>query len=210
MRTVIAAAGLAVVFLGVFSMNLLSSAFGKSGLSVGASSTPSDDDPKSIYDFKVKSIDGQEVELSKFKGKTILVVNVASRCGYTRQYADMQAAYEKFKDRGFVILGFPCNQFGGQEPGTEEEILEFCSTNYGVEFPMFSKIEVKGEGADPLYKYLTKLATKPKEAGEISWNFEKFLINAEGEVVGRYRSAVSPTSDEMVALLEEMLPPSKE
>ncbi len=167
---------------------------------------PSATDEKSIYDFKLKSITGEEVELSEYKGKTILIVNVASRCGYTKQYADMQAAYEKYKDRGFVILGVPCNQFGAQEPGTEEQIVEFCKTNYGVQFPMFSKIEVKGENADPLYKYLTALKTEPKEAGDVSWNFEKFLINAEGKVIGRYKSAVSPTGKEMVEILEDLLP----
>ena len=163
-------------------------------------------DEKSVYDFKVKTIDGKETTLAEFKGKTILVVNVASRCGYTRQYADMQKAYEKYKDRGLVILGFPCNQFGGQEPGTEAEILEFCQTNYGVKFPMFAKIDVKGDAADPLFKYLTSLETQPKAAGDISWNFEKFLINPEGQVVGRYKSGVSPTSSEMVEVLEKMLP----
>lgn len=166
-------------------------------------------DEKSVYDFKVKTIDGKETTLAEFKGKTILVVNVASRCGYTRQYADMQKAYEKYKDRGLVILGFPCNQFGGQEPGTEAEILEFCQTNYGVKFPMFAKIDVKGDAADPLFKYLTSLETQPKAAGDISWNFEKFLINPEGQVVGRYKSGVSPTSSEMVEILEKMLPKSE-
>lgn len=166
-------------------------------------------DEKSIYDFKVKTITGEEVSLADYKGKTILIVNVASKCGYTRQYAEMQAAFEKYKDRDFVVLGFPCNQFGGQEPGTEAEIVKFCQDNYGVKFPMFAKLDVKGEGADPLFKFLTKLETSPKEAGDISWNFEKFLIDAEGNVVGRYKSAVSPTGKEMQELLENRLPKSK-
>lgn len=163
-------------------------------------------DEKSIYDFKVKNIKGEEVSLADYKGKTILIVNVASKCGYTRQYAEMQAAFEKYKDRDFVILGFPCNQFGGQEPGTEQEILEFCQANYGVKFPMFAKLDVKGGSADPLFKYLSAIETEPKGAGDISWNFEKFLINAEGKVIGRYKSAVSPTGKEMVELLEKLLP----
>lgn len=165
-------------------------------------------DEKSIYDFKVKTITGEEVSLADYKGKTILIVNVASKCGYTRQYAEMQAAFEKYKDRDFVVLGFPCNQFGGQEPGTEAEIVKFCQDNYGVSFPMFSKLDVKGDNADPLFKFLTKLETSPKEAGDISWNFEKFLIDAEGNVIGRYKSAVSPTGKEMQEILESRLPKS--
>jgi len=161
---------------------------------------------KSIYDFKVKTITGEEVSLEQYKGKTILLVNVASKCGYTRQYAEMQAAFEKYKDRDFVVLGFPCNQFGGQEPGSEEEIIKFCTDNYGVSFPMFAKLDVKGEGADPLFKYLSGLETAPKGAGDISWNFEKFLISADGKVLGRYKSAVSPTGKEMEDLLEKQLP----
>lgn len=169
-------------------------------------SDDSEKDEKSIYDFKVKTITGEEVSLEEYKGKTILIVNVASKCGYTRQYTEMQAAYEKYKDRDFVILGFPCNQFGGQEPGTETEIMAFCKDTYGVSFPMFAKLEVKGDGADPLFKYLSGLETTPKAAGDISWNFEKFLINAEGKVVGRYKSAVSPTGKEMQEQLEGLLP----
>lgn len=166
----------------------------------------SETDEKSIYDFKVKTIMGEEVSLEEYKGKTVLIVNVASRCGYTRQYADMQAAYEKYKDRDFVVLGFPCNQFGGQEPGTEAEIMQFCKDKYDVSFPMFAKLDVKGAGADPLFKYLSALDTTPKAAGDISWNFEKFLINAEGKVVGRYKSAVSPTGKEIQEQLEGLLP----
>jgi len=178
-------------------------------LSIGAAGSMANEetrDEKSIYDFKVKNIKGEDVSLADYKGKTVLIVNVASKCGYTRQYAEMQAAYEKYKDRGFVILGFPCNQFGGQEPGSEQEILQFCQANYGVEFPMFSKLDVKGGSADPLFKYLSALETEPKGAGDISWNFEKFLIDGEGKVIGRYKSAVSPTGKEMVDLLEKLLP----
>lgn len=166
------------------------------------------DEAKSIYDFEVKTIKGEKVDLSKYKGKTVLLVNVASKCGYTKQYADMQKVYDKYKDQGFVILGFPCNQFGGQEPGTESEILEFCQENYGVTFPMFSKVEVNGEGKAPLYKYLTALETAPKAAGDISWNFEKFLIGPDGKVVGRYSSKVTPGSKEMTEKIEALLPES--
>jgi len=183
---------------------------GLMGMSNGFGWDPlgSPSDETSIYNFKVKTIDGKEVELAEFKGKTILIVNVASKCGYTRQYADMQAAFEKYKDRGFVILGFPCNQFGGQEPGTEAEIMEFCQANYGVKFPMFAKLDVKGNTADPLFKYLSGLPVDPKGSGDISWNFEKFLINTEGKVIGRYKSAVSPTGKEMEQILEGLLPKS--
>jgi glutathione peroxidase len=195
MRFLISA--LAMVFLlGTMTM--------QTDLVVGADESTKDE--KSIYDFKVKTITGEEVSLEDYKGKTILIVNVASKCGYTRQYADMQAAFEKYKDRDFVVLGFPCNQFGGQEPGSEEEIIKFCKDNYGVSFPMFAKLDVKGDGADPLFKYLSGLETAPKAAGDISWNFEKFLINAEGKVIGRYKSAVSPTGKEMEDLLENLLP----
>lgn len=164
---------------------------------------------KSLYDFKVKSIEGEEVDLSKYKGKTVLLVNVASKCGYTRQYADMQKIYSKYKDRDFVILGFPCNQFGGQEPGSESEIKEFCTKEFGVTFPMFAKIDVKGSDQAPLYRYLTELETEPKGAGTISWNFEKFLIGPDGKVIGRYASKVNPSSPEMMKTIEGLLPESE-
>lgn len=145
-----------------------------------------------VYDFSAKSIDGEETPLSRFKGKVLLIVNVASRCGFTPQYAGLEKLYEKYKKHGFEVLAFPCNQFGGQEPGTESEIKAFCETNYGVKFPLFAKIEVNGENAHPLYKFLTK--EKPGILGTeaIKWNFTKFLIDRKGNPVKRYAPNVSP------------------
>jgi glutathione peroxidase len=143
--------------------------------------------------FKVKDINGKEVDLSTYLGKTIMIVNVASKCGLTPQYKGLQALYEKFKDKNFEILGFPSNDFLGQEPGTEEEIKQFCELNYKVTFPLFSKIKVKkGEGQSELYKYLTSPETNPGFAGEIEWNFQKFLVNKEGKVVKRYSPRTAP------------------
>ena len=147
---------------------------------------------QSIYDIKLKDIDGKDVALSDYKGKVLLIVNVASKCGYTKQYAGLEALYQKYKDKGVVVLGFPCNQFGGQEPGTESEIAEFCAATYNVKFPMFSKVEVNGPGAAPLYKHLTALDTQPKGKGDIKWNFEKFVIGKSGEVVARFAPQTEP------------------
>ncbi len=147
--------------------------------------------------FKVKSLDGKEVDLpQKYKGKVLLVVNVASQCGLTPQYTELEAMHEKYAEKGLCVLGFPCNQFGKQEPGTASEIREFCTTKYGVKFDMFEKIEVNGEGACDLYKHLKALSTQPKGAGDISWNFEKFLVGRDGKVVARFalvRSRPTPT-----------------
>src|SRR5262245_22461191 len=136
--------------------------------------------------FKMKSLDGKEVDLSKYKGKVVLIVNVASKCGYTPQYKGLQALHDKFADSGLVVLGVPCNDFGAQEPGSAEVIKEFCSTKYGVKFPMLSKVTVQGEDAAPLYKFLTSKESNPKFAGPIKWNFTKFLVNRDGEVVKRF------------------------
>ena len=145
----------------------------------------------SIYDFSAKSIDGEDVPLSEYEGKAILVVNVASKCGFTPQYEGLEALHQKYKDDGLVILGFPCDQFGHQEPGDEAEIAEFCSLTYGVDFPMFSKIEVNGDGAHPLYKWL-----KEEKSGvgpsKIKWNFTKFLVDRDGKPVKRYASTTKP------------------
>ncbi len=148
----------------------------------------------SVYPFKVKTIDGKETTLETYKGKALLIVNVASKCGYTPQYEGLEKLYQKYKNQGFEILGFPCNQFGGQEPGTEADIQSFCSLTYGVDFPMFSKVDVNGANADPLYKYLT--SEKPGILGTeaIKWNFTKFLIGKDGEPVKRYGSADKPES----------------
>ncbi len=154
---------------------------------------------------KMKGIDGKDVDLSQYKGKVVLFVNVASRCGYTPQYKGLQALYEKHKDDGLVIIGVPANEFGAQEPGTDEEIQKFCSTKYNVSFPMLSKVVVKGDGICPLYQFLTSKETNSKFAGDIKWNFEKFLVNRKGEVVGRYASKVAPDSDELTKAIADEL-----
>lgn len=156
--------------------------------------------------FKMKTIDGKEIVLGKaYEGKAVLFVNVASRCGYTRQYEGLQQLHEKFADRGLVIVGVPCNQFGGQEPGSEAEIKEFCQSNYGVEFAMLSKVDVKGDQQCDLYKYLTGLELAPKGKGPIGWNFEKILVDRQGKPVARFGSATKPLSDEMLAAIESAL-----
>ena len=142
---------------------------------------------KSIYDFSVKDIDHEEISLEKFKGKTLLIVNVASRCGFTSQYTGLQSLYEKYKDKGFEILAFPCNQFGSQEKGTNDEIKEFCSTEYNVSFTLFDKIEVIGDNASPLFKKLTQDAGR-----EIQWNFTKYLINKDGDFVRGFGTQKKP------------------
>ena len=157
-----------------------------------------------IYTFTLNSIDGTPAPLANYKGKVVLVVNVASQCGYTPQYSALEATYEKFKDQGFVILGFPANNFGSQEPGTNEEIKTFCTRKYSVTFPMYSKISVKGADQAPLYAYLTK-DTGPAIAGEIKWNFTKFLVDRNGNVVQRFEPAVTPDSREVIAAIEKQL-----
>jgi glutathione peroxidase len=157
-----------------------------------------------IYDFTLPSIDGKPMPLADFKGKVVLVVNVASRCGYTPQYSALESLYEKYKDQGFVIVGFPANNFGAQEPGTNEEIKTFCSRKYNVTFPLYSKVSVKGDDQTPLYQYLTK-QTDPSIAGEIKWNFTKFLVDRNGHVVQRFESAVTPDSKDVVSAVEKQL-----
>lgn len=158
-----------------------------------------------IYDFSLKTIDGTSESLSHFKGKTILIVNVASKCGYTPQYAGLQKLYLKYKDKGFVILGFPANNFGAQEPGTNAEIKTFCSRTYNVTFPMFSKISVKGSDQDALYQYLTEKSPNSATHGDIQWNFTKFLIGRDGKVVARFEPDVTPESREMEKAIEASL-----
>lgn len=157
-----------------------------------------------IYTFTLNSIDGQPAPLANYKGKVILMVNVASQCGYTPQYSALEATYEKYKDRGFVILGFPANNFGAQEPGTNEEIKAFCSRKYSVTFPMYSKISVKGADQAALYSYLTT-ETAPGFRGEIKWNFTKFLVDRNGNVVQRFEPAITPDSKEITAAIEKQL-----
>lgn len=158
-----------------------------------------------ILSHTVKDIDGKPVPLSKYQGKVIMMVNVASQCGLTPQYTPLQALYEKYKGQGLVVMGFPANEFGKQEPGTEAEIKEFCNAKYKVTFPMFSKIVVKGEGQHPLYKQLTDKTTNPKFGGDIEWNFAKFLINRKGEVVARFSPQVNPDSPEVISAIEKEL-----
>jgi glutathione peroxidase len=145
-----------------------------------------------VYDFKVKTIMGEETTLEPYKGKVMLIVNVASKCGFTKQYAGLQALYEKYKDKGFVVLGFPCNQFMSQEPGTEKEIQSFCKVNFGVSFPLFAKIDVNGDDTHPLYSYLKSQASGFLGSESIKWNFTKFLVDAEGNVIARFGSSTEP------------------
>jgi glutathione peroxidase len=156
-------------------------------------------------DFKMKTLAGKEVELGKYQGKVILVVNVASKCGLTPQYEQLQALHKKYADKGLAVLGFPCNQFLSQEPGTAEEIQEFCRVNYGVKFDLFEKIDVNGDDACDFYKHLTALKTKPKGPGKISWNFEKFLIGRNGEVLARFEPRTKPDAPEVIKLIEAEL-----
>lgn len=155
--------------------------------------------------FKMQSLAGEEVDLAKYQGKVVMIVNVASKCGYTGQYAQLQKLHEKYASQGLAILGFPCNQFLGQEPGSAEEIQAFCRKNYGVTFDMFAKVEVNGENACELYKLLTSLDTRPKGAGKIGWNFEKFLIDRNGTVVARFGPGTKPDAPEIVAIIEREL-----
>jgi len=160
------------------------------GMAMGASS---------VHEFTMKALDGKQVPLASFKGKVMLVVNVASQCGYTYQYEGLQALYMKYKDRGLVLTGFPANNFGGQEPGSDAEIGAFCKSKFGVTFPMFSKISVKGADKAPLYQFLTQ------KGGEIQWNFTKFLVDGNGKVIARFESAVEPDSTEVISAIEAAL-----
>jgi glutathione peroxidase len=159
-----------------------------------------------IYDVKVNQLDGTPASLGDFKGKAVLIVNVASHCGLTPQYEGLERLHETLGPRGFEVLGFPCNQFLEQEPGTAEEIQEFCTVNYGVQFPLFEKIEVNGEGQHPLYRQLNAVADGEGYTGDIRWNFEKFLVSPAGEVVGRFNPTVTPEDPALVSAIEEQLP----
>ena len=156
----------------------------------------------SVHDFTLTSIDGKAVPLSSYKGKVVLLVNVASKCGYTPQYTGLQSLYTKYKDKGLVVVGVPANNFGGQEPGTNEEIQTFCSRNYNVTFPMMSKVSVKGEDKTPLYGYLTE-----NTGGDVKWNFTKFLVDKNGKIVSRFESKVTPESPELTSAVEKALAP---
>jgi glutathione peroxidase len=158
---------------------------------------------RGVLDFRMKRIDGQEQDLTDYAGQVLLLVNVASKCGLTPQYEGLEKLYEGRKDRGFAVLGFPANEFAGQEPGSDEQIADFCRSNYGVKFPMFSKIVVKGEGIHPLYAYLTSLPAPL--GGEIQWNFQKFLVDRKGEVVARFDPRTAPDDPALVAKIEALL-----
>lgn len=160
---------------------------------------------KTLYDFSMKSIAGEATPLSAYRGKAVLVVNVASRCGLTPHYAGLQKLYKEYRDDGLEILGFPCNQFGTQEPGSDAEIQQFCTSRYAVTFPMFSKIEVNGPGRAPLYAWLTSQATQPDGAGDVAWNFAKFLIGKDGRVRARFGPQTAPESNEIRNALGEAL-----
>ena len=159
----------------------------------------------SLYDYPLKTIAGESTTLAEHKGKVILMVNVASRCGFTRQYKGLEELYRQYKDKGLVICGFPCNQFGRQEPGTDSDIKEFCTAKYKVTFPMFSKVDVNGEDAAPIYKYLTSKDAKPAGKGNVSWNFEKFLIDREGNLVNRFAPRTRPEDSELVNQIKTQL-----
>jgi glutathione peroxidase len=160
----------------------------------------------SIYDVDISTLDGQPLDLGQYKGREVLIVNVASKCGLTPQYSGLEQLQKTFGDRGLTVLGVPCNQFAGQEPGSAEEIQTFCSTTYGVTFPMTEKVEVNGPGRHPLYEQLTAVPDAKGEAGDITWNFEKFLVAPTGEVVGRFRPQVEPESPEVIEAIESNLP----
>ena len=158
-----------------------------------------------VLQFKTKTLEGKDVDLSKYQGKVLLVVNVASRCGYTPQYKALEALHEKFGKEGLVVLGFPCNQFLHQEPGDAEQIRDFCTSKYHVQFDMFEKIDVKGQKQAPLYKWLTSADATPADPGDVKWNFEKFLVGKDGKVIARYRSGVKPDSPQVVQAIEAEL-----
>jgi glutathione peroxidase len=160
----------------------------------------------SIYDIPLRTLGGEPTTLAEHKGKALLVVNVASKCGLTPQYAGLEALHEELSGRGFTVLGFPCNQFKGQEPGTSEEIAEFCSATYGVTFPLYEKVDVKGEDQHPVYAVLTELADDDGNAGDVIWNFEKFLVSPDGDVVRRFRPNVLPEDPRLVEAVTAALP----
>jgi glutathione peroxidase len=161
--------------------------------------------PTSVLDFPVKNIDGKDVDLSRFKGEVLLIVNTASQCGYTPQYEGLEALFEKYKGQGFEVLAFPANEFGHQEPGADAEIKSFCTSKFHVTFPLFAKIVVKGKGIHPLYQFLTSPETDPKFAGPIPWNFAKFLVNRKGEVIARFEPGDEPESENVTRAIEAAL-----
>ena len=199
-----------IVLLCALALTFVASACAQKPAQASQTATASADKQKSgnkqmasIYDFTMKDIDGKDVKLDAYRGQAVLLVNVASRCGYTPQYQGLEAIYKKYKDKGFVILGFPANNFGAQEPGTEKEIKTFCSLTYGVTFPMFAKISVKGADQHPFYGFLTGKETNPGFSGDIGWNFAKFLVGKDGKIVARFASGDEPESDTVTGAIEK-------
>jgi glutathione peroxidase len=164
-----------------------------------------EDTPKTIHDFTMNTIDGTAISLAKYKGKVLLVVNVASQCGNTPQYKGLEALYRKYKEKGFAVLGFPANNFGQQEPGSDEEINTFCRTTYDVTFDMFSKISVKGSDQNPLYRFITSPETDPDFSGDVRWNFQKYLVDRNGVIIGKFLPKVDPLSEEVTSAVEKAL-----
>lgn len=187
------------LFLCSLIVMMLLGVFGSSSRSLAKVSATSP------LDFTMKSIDGQDVSLSIFKGKVVLIVNVASKCGFTKQYAGLQTLYQRYQDRGLVVLGFPANNFMGQEPGDDEEIKQFCTTKFDVSFPMFSKISVKGKDQAELYQWLTDKSSNPEFGGNIKWNFTKFLVGRQGNVIARFEPGVGPLAQNVVLKIESAL-----
>lgn len=171
----------------------------------GNITTPLSPSIHSVYDFTMKTIDGKEQSLADYKGKVLLIINVASKCGNTPQYADIEALYDKYKDKGLVVLGFPANNFMGQEPGSDSEIMEFCTRTYNVSFPMFSKISVKGKDQHPLYQYLTKKMNNGVLDASVKWNFQKFLIDKNGKVITSFAPSLSVSDQQVIQEIEKAL-----
>jgi glutathione peroxidase len=178
-------------------------------LSPGASSVEAEEDTHPIYSHQMQNLAGEQVDLADYRGKVLLIVNTASECGATPQYEPLQKLHETYAGQGLAVLAFPCNQFGGQEPGTSAEIADFCRSNYGVTFPVFSKIDVKGKQAAPLFAYLASDKTDVSETGDIRWNFEKFLVSRDGRLLKRFRTPVEPDSPEVIQAIEAALKSQK-
>ena len=187
------------LFIGSLIVMMVLGVFGSNSRSLAKVSATSP------LDFTMKSIDGQDVSLSIFKGKVVLIVNVASKCGFTKQYAGLQTLYQRYRDRGFEVLGFPANNFMGQEPGDDQEIKQFCTTKFDVSFPMFSKISVKGKNQAELYQWLTDKSSNPEFGGNIKWNFTKFLVDRQGKVIARFEPGVDPLAQNVVLKIESAL-----
>lgn len=190
----------------LFNQLLLICSLGLIGMTtIQCNELVSNDDKSGFYNFTLNTIDGVPNKMSTYQGKVCLIVNVASRCGYTSQYANLEKVYQEYKNKGFMVLGFPANNFGGQEPGTDQEIKTFCSSSYNVTFNMYGKISVKGNDKHPLFTFLTSGAANSNIAGEIGWNFEKFLIDKNGKLIKRYKSNIDPMSPEMKTDIENAL-----